>query len=60
MKQKQIFVQKTVKRKFISEISEIKFQTKYATQKNFLATKNTRMTENYLMNSGKLKLQSQL
>ena len=38
-------------------ISETKFKTRYRTIKNPSTTKSTKMTRNYRMNSGKLKLQ---
>ena len=54
---KQILVRKTFKQKFITAYQKQNLKQDIRTIKNPSTTKSTKMTRNYRMNSGKLKLQ---
>ena len=54
---KQILVQKTVKQKFITAYQKQNLKQDIRTMKNSSTAKSTKMTRNYRLNSGQLKLQ---
>ena len=54
---KQILVRKTFKRKFVTAYQNQKLKQDFRTIKNPSTTKSRKLTHNYRMNSGTLKLQ---
>ena len=52
-----MLIRKTFKQKFIMEYQKQNLKQDIRTIKNPSTTKSTKMTHNYRMNSGKLKLQ---